>query len=617
MFIRKKDVKDKKSSKIYSYYKLVETIQTERGPRQRVILHLGRLDIIEEERKILGRLFEHRIAGKSGVIKFPKLDKIVDKFIQKYHEKITLEAERREEKEQSNNVEINLNSTDQTYSRSIGREIVCAEYWKRLEFDSILRDCGFNRKEIDLSKVVIFGRLISPGSERHTIKWFKNLSSLNENLSTDLSETGKDSFYEIGDMLYSNHKKIERLLREKTKLLFPYTDTIYLYDLTNTYFESSKPNSQLCFRGKSKEKRSDCPLVTLALIVDQNGFPVFSKIYRGNQSEPLTLAKTLENVFSETATFFDYFEKPSIAMDRGIATKDNIEYLKSKQYSYFVIERKNVAKLYKAEFSTIKENGKLHKTASGQIVYLKKEQTEDKTRVMVYSDGRAKKERSIVKSKGKRYLEDMNKLITSNQKGNIKDILKIQERIGRIKERYGAISSLYDISLELDKKNSNYVSKIELIRKQKKLKKDELAGCYVIETDKTNLTEKEIWNFYMKLSEVESAFRSLKSDLGTRPIFHRTDSRIESHLFISVLAYSILKSIVYSLNQKGYHKSWKTIMTNLENHNRVTIIQKSISSDIYFTRVTGIPEKDAKEIYDLLNISVKKNRKIKKQLTHL
>ena len=121
----------------------------------------------------------------------------------------------------------------------------------------------------------------------------------------------------------------------------------------------------------------------------------------------------------------------------------------------------------------------------------------------------------------------------------------------------------------------------------------------------------------MKLSEVESAFRSLKSDLGTRPIFHRTDSRIESHLFISVLAYSILKSIVYSLNQKGYHKSWKTIMTNLENHNRVTIIQKSISSDIYFTRVTGIPEKDAKEIYDLLNISVKKNRKIKKQLTHL
>ena len=617
MFIRKKEIKDKKSGKSYSYYKLVETIQTEDGPRQKNVLHLGKLDITDDERKILAKLIERRIAGKSEITCIAKLEKIVVRSVQKYNENIALEAEKIEEKSQACYAEIDLNSTDQTYSRSVGRELICEEYWKRLDFDSILRECGFNRKEIDLAKVVIIGRLISPGSELHTINWFKKISSLNENLSTDLSETGKDAFYEIGDMLYANHDKIEYLLREHTKRLFPYSDTIYLYDLTNTYFESSKQGSQLCFRGKSKEKRSDCPLVTLALVVDQNGFPVYSKIYRGNQSEPLTLEETLKNVFAESATLLDYFEKPSIAMDRGIATKDNIEYLKANQYSYFVIERKNVANLYKAEFSTIKEDGKLHKTASGQIVYLKREQCKDKTRILVYSDGRAAKEKAIIGSKEKRYLEDINKLITSNQKGNIKDILKIQERIGRIKERYGAISSLYEISFEHNQKNTNYISNIKLLRKQKKLKKDELSGCYVIETDKITLSEEEVWNFYMKLSEVESAFKSLKSDLGTRPVYHRTDSRIESHLFLSVLSYSIMKSIVYSLNQKNYHKSWETIMTNLENHNRVTVIQKSKSGDIYYTRVTGIPEKDAEEIYDLLNISVKKNRKIKKQFTHL
>jgi len=105
--------------------------------------------------------------------------------------------------------------------------------------------------------------------------------------------------------------------------------------------------------------------------------------------------------------------------------------------------------------------------------------------------------------------------------------------------------------------------------------------------------------------------------LGTRPIYHRRDSRIESHLFISVLAYSILNSIIFSLNQKGYYKSWGTIMLNLKNHQRSTTIQKSIAGDIYYTRVTGIPEEGAKTIYDLLNITVKKKRKIKKQIVHL
>jgi len=195
--------------------------------------------------------------------------------------------------------------------------------------------------------------------------------------------------------------------------------------------------------------------------------------------------------------------------------------------------------------------------------------------------------------------------------------LKIQERIGRIKERYGAISSLYEITFEQDKTNKDYVSNITLRRNPKRLKKEELAGCYVIETDKKNLSEEEIWNFYIKLTKVESAFKSLKSNLGTRPVYHRRDSRIEAHLFISVLAYSILNSIIFSLNQKGYYKSWGTIMENLKNHNRSTTIQRSRTDDIYYTRVTGIPEEAAKEIYDLLDITVKKNRKIKRQITHL
>ena len=117
----------------------------------------------------------------------------------------------------------------------------------------------------------------------------------------------------------------------------------------------------------------------------------------------------------------------------------------------------------------------------------------------------------------------------------------------------------------------------------------------------------------MTLHEVESAFRAIKTDLGTRPIYHQLDSRIESHLFVSVMSYSILKSILFSLREKGkYNASWTTIRQKLSNHMRSTTIQTAKSGDIHHTRVTGIPEKEAQEIYDLLNIPIKPDRKIKK-----
>ena len=209
MYLRKKEVKDKISGKIYSYYKLVETVQTEKGQRQKVILHVGKLDINNNDRKMLGKLIERRIAGKQEILKQPRLDKIVDETVQKYHEKIAVEAEKQAEELKSYYVEVDLSSTTQTNYRTIGGESIADSYWKRLEFSSILKECGFNKKEIALAKVVILGRLLSPGSELHTINWFRKISSLEESLSTDLSNTGKDAFYEIGDMLYVKHEQIE------------------------------------------------------------------------------------------------------------------------------------------------------------------------------------------------------------------------------------------------------------------------------------------------------------------------------------------------------------------------------------------------------------------------
>jgi len=119
----------------------------------------------------------------------------------------------------------------------------------------------------------------------------------------------------------------------------------------------------------------------------------------------------------------------------------------------------------------------------------------------------------------------------------------------------------------------------------------------------------------MKLNKVESSFRCMKSELGTRPIYHQKDARIESHLFISVLAYGILRSIEHTLKSRDYHKNWSTIRETLLTHYRTTVIQNGKYGEVYNVRVTGTPEKDQKIIFDTLDIKINPNRKISRKLS--
>lgn len=186
-------------------------------------------------------------------------------------------------------------------------------------------------------------------------------------------------------------------------------------------------------------------------------------------------------------------------------------------------------------------------------------------------------------------------------------------KIERIMENYSSIAGQYEFKLEPDLLQEGKVASIKLDDNKRKSCKSEFPGCYVIETNNCDLSAKQIWDFYMKLSEVEAAFRAMKSELGTRPIFHRTDSRIEAHLFYSVLAYAILKSIVYKLNQSNYHASWTTIKKRVKTHMRATMIFNDSKSFRIHIRQTGLPEEKAAQIYTLLNVKVFKNQVISKQ----
>ena len=429
-----------------------------------------------------------------------------------------------------------------------------------------------------------------------------------------MSETGKNAIYEIGDTLLSHKKQLEKELRKREEALFPQERSLFLYDLTNTYFEGGASKNTSAHRGHSKEKRSDCPLVTLALVVDGRGFPIFSQIYKGNQSEPETLEEILKRLYVEDETLFREI-LPTIVMDRGIATKHNVELLKAKHYPYIVVERRATEKDYAQEFTTAKDTFDKIEADSKEgssSVYVKKVMTEDACRVLCWSEGREQKEQAMDTLKEKRFLEDLGRLKASVSKKGVVLATKVAERVGRIKERYPSMSQYYEISLDLDEKQKKVVS-ISWEKLPSREKRATLTGCYVMETSHQDLSAQEIWRLYTTLVKVEEAFRDLKTDLGFRPVHHQLAERTEAHLFISVLAYHLLILIERELRKHGDHRRWSTVRDVLSTHQRTTIIMTDENDQIHHIRSSGIPESEHKELYRMLNIKdqLKRNRSVK------
>ena len=608
MFIRKKIVTSKRTGVVSNYYQLVESVSTDKGPRLNVLLHIGTLDISEDERKLLSLLVDRQIKGLSRQGRFSdKIEQLAEQIYFKYIQTVG----RPESQSSTGEMRILKESLEIGYFRSVGAELLALHYWKALKFHRILADCGFKRRQIEMAQVAILGRLLSPGSECHTVRWFNKRSSLQEFCAELKDGISKDSLYRIGDHILEHKAEIEAKLRSNLKQYHSLVDRVYLYDLTNTYFEGNKLNSELCRRGKSKEKRDDCPLVTLALVVDQDGFPVFSRIYAGNQSEPRTLREVMEEVRYSQDDLIDRLVQPMVVMDRGIATKDNISWLREEGYTYFVIERRNTVNDFRDEFRSMQGFVECRDRQDRKL-YLKKVSEGELAKVLVYSEAKALKERGITNLREKKFLEEVNHLISINKSGYLLDEKKILVRIGRLKERYGSIAGRYDFCLHHAEDNHQKVKGIELLDLNRKSAKLEFPGCYVIETNSVGLSPEEIWGFYMKLNEVESAFRSMKTDLGTRPVHHQRDARVESHLFYSVLAYAILKSITHRLSQQDIHMSWTSIKQTLSTHMRATIMYNDPEGYRVHIRQTGQPENEAKKLFSALKITVSKNQIISK-----
>ena len=604
MFIRAVTSRDRTTGAVYSAHQLVESYRSERGPRQRVVMYLGALDLPKASFRTLAAVLEARLTGQSALFEVePRLVAIADAAFAQHGVKESLRHARSEREAASEMVRVDLHSAATSLSRSLGPELVANAFFDRLGIKEMLSRCGLSTYQVDLAKAVIVGRLIDPGSDLATWRWLRQHTSLSEFLASDLEKVGKDAVYEIVDRVWLCKDSLEKGLRAREGTLFPCEESVFLYDLTNTYFEGRCEGNKLAKRGKSKEKRSDCPLVTLALAVDAQGFPLFTQIYEGNQAEPATLVDVLDRLESDSEGLFKSL-KPTLIMDRGIATTANLALIKERNYPYLLIERRDVTKDFEAEFEATREDFlQVAGEDPGERVYVKKMTTteDEPTSLLCFSEGKAEKENGIDTLKEKRFCEDMTRLQTSVEKGTIHAADKINQRVGRIRERYPSIAQHYQIDLTLSD-DGKQATALTFTRTKGMTSRVQRQGCYVIQTSHRDMAPERIWKLYTTLTRVESAFRALKSDLGFRPVRHQIERRTKGHLFISVLAYHLLASIEQTLRRQGDPRTWATLNKELETHQRSTLSLRGEGTTLYQIRLSSTPEPNHAEIYRLLNV---------------
>lgn len=590
MFIRKTSHTDNKTGQKYFTYKLVESIRTERGPRQHTVLNLGTdFSFPQENWKELADRIETIISGQLCL--FPVTEEIeqsarhfAKKIIYRQGQRTSVSVDKQNEPDFQT---VDVNSLESEQIRSVGAESVVLATIKNLELDKKLESLGFNQTNIEAAIGVITARLLAPASEYATHIWLQHDTALDDLMDTSFESLSLDRVYKVSDMLLKNKDAIETHLQNQERHLFNLDEKVLLYDLTNTFFEGSGKYNQKARFGVSKEKRNDCLLVTLGLLMDSDGFPKKSEVFEGNISEAGTLEKILVTMPSTD-------KKPIVITDAGIGTQKNIEWMNNNGYRYIVVSRKRKPEITGDTMMVkVRENDRRLIRACISI------NTSGETEVLCHSTAKEIKE-SGIKTRFEKRFEDSLKEVSEalHKKHGTKKYEKVLEKIGRLKQKYSRVARRYDISVKKSDETGN-VSNINWQMKQV----DDTSGYYVLRSNLTDSNEKEVFDIFTMLLDLEDAFRSMKSELGLRPVHHQSEYRCDGHLFITVLAYHVLHSIRLKLKAQGITHSWSTIRSRLSTHYRVTTSMKRSDTKMLFIRKTAKPEDCHIKIYDALGLS--------------
>jgi len=513
MYLRK--ITRNKDGKVHAYWALVESQRTRRGPRQQVVAYLGEMDA----------------AGRVGV-------KMAAQGRKTYQPDLFDETK-------PEWVEVDVGAVRTERTRDFGDVWLALELLRRLGLPEFFRRVlPRGREEIcwaDVACILIIARLCDPRSELYIAEHFYGHTALADLLGIPSDKIYDNRLYRALDKLLPHKEKLEVHLKERFGELFGITYDLLLYDVTSTYFEGEAKQNVQAKRGYSRDKRGDCKQVCIALVVTREGIPLGYEVFDGNRKDETTVKQIVEMMEQRYGVADRIW-----VMDRGMASVDNMAFLRQKNRRYIIGTPKSTLKRFEREL--LSEDWQ-HIRDELEVQCCASADGEQEVYILCRSTARREKEQAILDRFSHNIESGLHTLQAACQEGRLRKVNIAERRIGRLLQRNSRAAGLYKINVIEDGQNR---LSLQWSRHQDRHSWASLTqGCYLLRSNITDWSAEDLWHAYIHLTEAEAAFRIQKSDLVLRPIWHQKQNRVQAHLLVCFLAYVLWKCLAQMCKQSG------------------------------------------------------------------
>jgi transposase len=508
MFIR--PCRRKKNGKQHAYWALVESVRTDRGPRQRTVAYLGQLDE----------------AGRLGVKRAAQGNKRSDEQQLRLWEDDSPAPEW---------VEVDTANVRVENQLDFGGPWLAMQLMRTLQLDKLFESVMPRGSEdipwAKMAQVLLISRLCNPSSELHIAEHYYESTVMSELLGIPAGKINEQRLYRALDKLLPHKEAMEKHLKNRLGSLFNLEYDLLLYDVTSTYFEGQCAGNPMAQRGYSRDKRGDCKQVCIGLVVSKCGMPLGYEVFEGNRNDVKTwreIVTTMEARYGKADRIW--------CGDRGMMSKENIEFMESENRRYIIGASKGTLK--KFERQLLEEDWQMIRDGL-EVKRCPSPDGGKETYILCRSRDRRDKEKAMHDRFEKRIDEALEKVRASCEKRKWKKEV-IDRRIGKIMAKNSRAAGLFEVEVK-------QVAGRAVISWTKNEKWRDWAtlneGCYLLRTNVTDWSAEDLWQAYIQLTEAEAAFRIHKSDLRIRPVWHQREDRVLAHILVCFLAYVLWKTL--------------------------------------------------------------------------
>lgn len=579
MFLKR--IKVAKDGKDHQYWALVKSVRTSRGPRHELVAYLGELSPTE----------------RPG---WGQVGRILDGCPKPEGRRSLFEEEERVPEQ----IEVNVRSTRVERTRDFGDVYLGMTLWRALGLDRLLEGLiGGGREEIPWSvmgMILSLARFCEPSSELHVADTWYERTALEDLLGVGVEKVNEDRLYRAHDQIVPHKEAIERHLRERFATLFNAEFELLLYDVTSTYFEGEMAQNGQARRGYSRDKRFDCKQVCIGLVVNGDGLPVGYEVFAGNRSDVTTVEEIVEGMERKYGRL-----KRIWVLDRGMVRDENLRLIRERGGSYVVGTPKGMLKRFERELL----EGDWSEVEEGIEVKLCRGPGGEEAFVLCRSQERQKKEEAIHARFEKRMEAGLTTLSNRLDRAKTRPSRsQVERQIGRLLGCNSRAAGLFDVRVEEIKRDgvSGFLSVAWSKREEWREWARQSEGCYLLRTNLTNGSPERLWKTYIQLTQVESAFRTQKSELTLRPIHHQLEGRAQAHILFSFLAYAMWKTLEQWMVRSGLGNAPRTIIEELQRiKSNDVVLSTSAGRDVRIRCVT-VPDKRQAVLLQRLGLAIPK-----------